>query len=419
MKNILLLYSYTYINTNGEKSLLYNTLSGDYFVIDNSEISQMLKQLVDSVGPNYILEFTDEISDDILNSIRIKKMGRVLKCDDIMPIQYASNININGYSPYIYSDGISGRMKTASDNYEKTILEKDYQSQMGKNIIDYFSILTVYYSGNQKINAKYAGAFKQYPFPYVGPEKNIDIDSLRDFLDNKSDKLEKINLVIGDIVKEDLDLLFILLSYLREKSCAIYVYSLVENQEIISKFANYIDIFSFWVLPDNSKKNFLLSTIDTEYLGLVTSHSEMEKYGENIEIYPYFTSSNKKFCMDESFFYVQNALEMKPTQNEVRASQFVNTNIFGELSILPNGDVYSCLQHPAIGNLYKSSLKEILYGEFLTFKNWFKVRRSISPCTNCIYNWICPPITNYEMALEVVLCDQVHMAMHDNKQNLK
>lgn len=109
--------------------------------------------------------------------------------------------------------------------------------------------------------------------------------------------------------------------------------------------------------------------------------------------------SEQKF---ESSYQVKDALHLKPTQTEILASQYLNVNFFGGLSILPCGDVYSCMQLNAIGNIHQNTLKELLYTEFLTCKNWFIIRKNVSPCNSCIYNWICPSITNYELALRNV-----------------
>lgn len=53
-------------------------------------------------------------------------------------------------------------------------------------------------------------------------------------------------------------------------------------------------------------------------------------------------------------------------------------NFFGELSILSSANIYSCLQRPPISKINVDDLREVLYLEFLTYKNWFMVRKNFS-----------------------------------------
>ena len=32
-------------------------------------------------------------------------------------------------------------------------------------------------------------------------------------------------------------------------------------------------------------------------------------------------------------------------------------------------------------------------------KSWWKLRTNIKPCNNCLYNLLCPPISNYEYVI--------------------
>ena len=51
-----------------------------------------------------------------------------------------------------------------------------------------------------------------------------------------------------------------------------------------------------------------------------------------------------------------------------------------------------------IGNI-DQRIHEVLLKELHNGKGWFKVRKHLTPCKGCIYNQICPPISNYEYAL--------------------
>ena len=67
--------------------------------------------------------------------------------------------------------------------------------------------------------------------------------------------------------------------------------------------------------------------------------------------------------------------------------------------------VYSCPNDKALGTIVKDTVREILYKEFTVSKSWFKVRLEHESCRHCIYNTLCPPITNYELFLGKTLCN--------------
>ena len=44
------------------------------------------------------------------------------------------------------------------------------------------------------------------------------------------------------------------------------------------------------------------------------------------------------------------------------------------------------------------SIHEIVYNEIEKGKSWLRIRNQF-PCDNCVYQWICPSPSNYEIAI--------------------
>jgi pseudo-rSAM protein len=65
---------------------------------------------------------------------------------------------------------------------------------------------------------------------------------------------------------------------------------------------------------------------------------------------------------------------------------------------MPNGDVYANVNHPALGNIDTHSIHEIVQKEVDEGKSWFRIRAQ-APCTDCIYQWLCPPLSDYEIVI--------------------
>lgn len=41
-------------------------------------------------------------------------------------------------------------------------------------------------------------------------------------------------------------------------------------------------------------------------------------------------------------------------------------------------------------------IREILANTIINYSNWFKKRRDVEPCNNCVFCDLCPSIGNYE-----------------------
>lgn len=403
MDDIIVVYSHIYINNNGSEVLLYNSIDGDYIIIRNPHVARKFKTLENAEGANYYLDKIDEMPSYVIDNIVNKKFGKVIRSSHTYPVQFAPTMTLNGFSMKLYADGFVDLF--IDNKYEKELLYKDYCQQIGKNLLDYFTTLTLYYSTSTKIDIKYAEVNKQYMFPSLGISTSIEQHLLYNFLGEKQNKLERINIIVGDISDTTFDEFAILVRNLREMGGSIFIYSLVENQDLLLKIIKYVDLLHLWVLPESKVELLDKRKSKVVYLGLVASNEEVLVLND-LELFPYKTAFNKKFCMKESGYDMEDVISLKPSQNEIFSSQFFNANFFGELSVLPSGKVYSCMQSKSIGNIKDYKLKELLYSEFLVHKNWFNVRRNIHPCDSCVFNWICPPITNYEIALGETLCNK-------------
>ena len=66
---------------------------------------------------------------------------------------------------------------------------------------------------------------------------------------------------------------------------------------------------------------------------------------------------------------------------------------------MSDGNIYSNLNEKAIGNIKNMDLSKAIYKEISVGKGWWKTRANVVPCKNCLYKFICPPISNYEYAI--------------------
>jgi pseudo-rSAM protein len=157
---------------------------------------------------------------------------------------------------------------------------------------------------------------------------------------------------------------------------------------------------------NNSRQILLQQTLPFDYIFDVTSDEDclqaeqlVEQFGiEKYRINPVYTGNNIRFFEENVFLTKDDILSIPMTIKDFFARQAMNIYDFGKLNILPNGDAYANLNHPMLGNIYRDSIYEIVYKEMNKGISWFRIRNQ-APCTDCIYQWFCPPPSNYEVAI--------------------
>jgi pseudo-rSAM protein len=154
----------------------------------------------------------------------------------------------------------------------------------------------------------------------------------------------------------------------------------------------------------NAIKN--LNVLNTLYLFFITSEDDYEKaisvvnaYPEiRYKIFPIFEGNNLDFFQKVVFVNEEDILENSIPLRKIFAHQKMNTNFFGSLTILPNGEVKANINTKAIGNVKENSLLELVHTELLENTSWRRIRDS-EPCTQCNLQYLCPSPSNLEIAI--------------------
>jgi pseudo-rSAM protein len=120
---------------------------------------------------------------------------------------------------------------------------------------------------------------------------------------------------------------------------------------------------------------------------------------QNVEIHPYYNGENIDFFKNCIFLNREDILGNTVSQRQIFCNQALNSNFFGSLTILPNSDVTANMNTPILGNISTSSLLELITKELEPNTAWRKIRNE-KPCTECLYQYVCPPVSNYEMVFE-------------------
>jgi pseudo-rSAM protein len=285
-------------------------------------------------------------------------------------------------------------------------IRHENQLKTGGNIIKNLHEIIVHLNGSDAGNMLYS---KQTIYP-INSSKNLPLGDLKNFIQScKGELLNKINLVGNIISYPQFNELY---SWLEENQLRTSVFLLasdwvtnekssnkIQSISQISIICDSLSLFSpIWVESKQNQLNinFIFPfTSEEEYDRIIT---ETEKSGlSDYELLPLFNGDNSIFFEKYIYITVDDFKEIQLSKREIFAHQVLNTNFFGKLIILPEGQIYANLNHPIIGTIY-DPIYNLLYKEMDEGTSWRMIRDK-KPCSDCIYQWLCPSPSNYELVI--------------------
>ena len=402
---ILYLEPYVYINKDERSAILYNTLSGTKLFVNDCEVLKLIRKLQlssniyvvkirgDKIRKNKeILNFIEEIRTTFMGNLIIKK-EKGKKPIQLMPI-------LNNYK-----------------DIKK--IKKESVSSVGEKVLEYLNEISIYVNNECSKNCdicKYA--YKQIKFCTKSKKKDeINFDLLKSALsDISKSNLSIINILGGNIFSYGklIELSNILREIKAVKNIYIHYLNLFDDIEKIK----ILDDMNIKILISSDIDKYRISEINNymvkikvnkEYIFAVTDEEDFNTAQKliaelHIDVYsfnPVYNETNIDF-FNENIFIDSNDLEnVKLSMKNIFAKNSMNTNNFGKLIIKENGKIYSNLNGKNLGELEKDTIKDIIYQD-LKAKNsyWLKSRVNVKPCKNCLNNFLCPPLSNYEYAMK-------------------
>lgn len=136
--------------------------------------------------------------------------------------------------------------------------------------------------------------------------------------------------------------------------------------------------------------NVLIEDIDT--LNEITTHETID-----FIITPIFNDkTTEKKLKEELYLSTDDVLNGCLSMKDILINEQVNSSCFGSVVIKSNGDVLC--RNQTVGNIGSSDLV-CLINKWISNPvscNWFNTRKRKPKCSECIYNFLCPPISVYE-----------------------
>lgn len=279
-----------------------------------------------------------------------------------------------------------------------------------ENYLNYLQEVTIYVNGSGLNNNLYT---RQVPY-FISEGGNMDFNSLNLFLKFIASSSVSNIRICGYNIFEYTDwrkLLDLVDRIHTTKSLYVSCLQLQDHPEDWQIASS--EQFKYIIVVD--RQHPLLESVffavkemelQVEWLFYVSSENEYSLALEQIEQYqikkfsmkPVFTGDNLLFFSENVFLAKEDVVSNRLNKRQIFANQILNTNDFGKFILSPKGDIYVNLNFPPRGNINEKSIFSLIREELVWGDLWFRTR-SEQPCSECLYQWLCPSPSNYELVL--------------------
>lgn len=390
--------------------MLYNTLTGEQLVYRNrKDIAKLLERMTCKKNLNAIIENKAILEKEGMAAF-LKKAGRMRLIDwyDFIkenkshkkPVSIPAILNIHR---------------------ERRKMMLDPERNLGEDIKKYLHKVNIYinsYKRSDHNNLLFTRGYKQFLYPYsLGKYTELKINWLQTLLDQIKE-VAAFNLTIlgGNIFQyNQIEALTGYLETLPMKKEFAVFYRDVNRDRLSSIDWKKLDKTSLRVFvepqfqQDEMERCFELIqrfNISATFQFPVETERDLDRLdemtglpeGSKFLVKPFYNGNNYRFFRKNVFIKTADLSDPPITKRDIYARSIMNSNMFGEITILSSGDIYSNVNENRIGTIDRE-IREVLVKEVHDGKGWFRIRKHLTPCKGCIYNQICPPISNYEYAL--------------------
>jgi pseudo-rSAM protein len=287
---------------------------------------------------------------------------------------------------------------------------------------NYLHEVTVYLNSHQDPGSGYPQASRQFvsPFLYSDQPANLPVDLFRKFVYQADTfKIVTLNITGANIFEyphfreiiESAD------SYPFQKKFHLPATGIEKYFPILEALAGGKEtLICFYVTfpVDLGSMNHILTFISERNLArkcefhfIVTSNEEFEASREIIEkaqlrsvfFKPYYTGYNFPFFRDMVFITREDIRHSKPDQFQLFSRISINEKDFGKLTLMPVGSVYANPNDESLGSIETEPLSNIVLNALIAGKSWKRNRKNVTPCRKCLYHFLCPPISSYEILM--------------------
>jgi len=382
---------YVHIAVTGTGVLIYNTVNKTYLVYrEKPEITKIADQLTDQQN-GYVIrlnhqQLNNPVVQVFISDLRNKYMG------DLHEPQWSGSKPFNIVPEPVIKKGLKGL-----ENHLNEIT---------------FHVNTCDLPGLKP----FRNAYYQFPFPVWAPAPGLVLSP--EIIRSVADQVDSLPVAVINFVGSGIlsDPLYHRLATLFNKPLfrrKFYV-PLMQLPSRLPDRSGKKDYLSLYVtFPVDQQQQDRLELLSQEFSKnprlelyfVVRDNREVEQATELISrlafrqtfFKPFLNGKNMQFFREQVFISEEDIKASKPTQNQVFSRLSMNEHDYGKLTVFPDGDVYANVNDEALGNLQHQTVAELVDKELNNPKSWERTRNVVEPCRHCLYRFLCPPVSNYEI----------------------
>ncbi len=392
------IYPHVYAINKNDKYFLYNTQNGLASETENEICLSLVKEIYEKHNLG-VIELNNKYKNssvccNFIEEVIKKNIGgiEIIQADKGKPIVLLPILNLQRDV-----DKMKG---------------KD-ESLIGDNLLTYLNEINIYLNDNCDLDCEFCQAYSLQTIFCMKRGKDILKPDIIDRVLSQAQfsSLSNVNFLGGNIFLYPHwdELQQILTKY--DYKYHFWAHYKTFNPSLVlgNKIDKYYDVLinfpvEIKLIEKNLQKNF--NREDTTFRFLIESESDylmvddwISKYKlKKYKIIPFYNGLNYDFFKDNVFMEKRDITSSPVTFQKIFCNQKLNSNNFGKLYILPDGKVKANLNKNDIGNIHTDLLLRIIYEELITNTAWRNIRNSV-PCTGCFYQHLCPPPSNYEIAI--------------------
>lgn len=401
--NYLVLKATTFVFVNQGKVLLYDSIQNIKQFYDNSNIAKVFKNRYHGLNVFAIDIITDEIQ-DLANRIKESEMGWLASDTKAAPFQPCLMPALNFDDKGNIKDKlapITKNLNKAVDDVLKIMVFVDVSFSNEKDLysINYQTIFARNNTVSRALDAfkikKFIPSLKTFANLFEiavvcnntcnGP---VAIDLLKHFYTLVRKRTKMVLYIDGveSLKDSNVESTIKLTNSFHQLHIVLCVYGYQMNFELIQKVKYF---------ASRSVNNVELKIAVQKQTGSSIYKEHLNEL-QQIIYAPVYNGGNMDFFCDNVFLSKDEIYQLKPTANDVLMNQVLNANYFGNIIIDSEGMVYSRPNGKMMGDIQPNQdIVDFIENNAIS-DDWFLTRNKVSPCSNCLFQYICPPISNYE-----------------------
>lgn len=357
---------YIHITQKPKCALIYNTLDGNHLIVTDKTVLALLTEMVkpENCGVIQIMPFhwENENLASLLEKSRELFFGDLYECglSKGKPIQLHPILNLQedvrrlqklspehtGAKMFSYLYEIAIETEELTENQLKTFLETLW--------------LQIRYSGLKQLR--------------ILPGNKEQTVLIRSWLMDKEYPSEKIVWQLNPVLAVEV------MDTLEESVCIC-----IDNVPCGLPPINSLTVKWIFKVRSEEELSFVSEWIETYSISRYQIESVYD--GKNLDFFEKFVYLNEEDLFSEPI-----------SMQSIMRNQVLNSNDFGKFQITADGYIYANKLFPPVGSLYSDTIRELVQKEMTEGNVWLRIRNQ-EPCSQCIYQWLCPSPSDYEQKI--------------------